>query len=132
MGFFNTAFKFPDHSINVAFKLCYFKATENEGCADIWSKKSFCCGTSFKLHPRIEEGKSDGKIKIVRFKIKIYNVYFKTGKVRPLVLVKLSQYFIANPRCVNGRLKVRPNLTIISVDHFKGYVTEKYVKTAHH
>ena len=35
MGFFNTAFKSPDHSINVAFKPCYFKATENEGCADI-------------------------------------------------------------------------------------------------
>jgi len=93
MGFFNTAFKFPDHSINVAFKPCYFKATENEGCADKWSKKSFCCGTSFKLHPRIEEGKRDGKIKIVRFKIKIYNVYYKTGKIRLTVTCKIIPIF---------------------------------------
>lgn len=39
MGIFNTALKFPDHSINVAVKPCYFKATENERCADMYGAK---------------------------------------------------------------------------------------------
>ena len=39
MGIFNTAFKFPDHSINVAVKPCCFKATENERCADMYVAK---------------------------------------------------------------------------------------------